>query len=91
MKKEFVRVAGITAGVILLLPFPFLGNSWRFNDYVLGVGVAALAIALIWLFIGLILVLIDSTRKTGQSFLLTAAILLLLSFTLCSTGGGLVG
>lgn len=88
MKKEFIKIAGISAAVILLLPFPFLGARWRGEDYVLGIGIAALGISLLWLFIGFILILIQSTRKTGQAFMLTGAILLLMSFTLCSSGGG---
>ncbi len=91
MKKEFTRVALVSAGAILLLPLPFMGGFNRMRDYLLGVGITALGIGIILLVTGFILVLIESSRKYGQAFLLTAALLFLASFTLCSTGGGLFG
>jgi hypothetical protein len=91
MTKELTRVVLISAAIILLLPIPFIEAYHPLRDYMLGVGITALGIAMLWILIGFVMVLIDSTRKFGQAFLLTAAMLLLVSFTLCSTGGGLLG
>lgn len=91
MKKEFIWVASISAGLILLVPYLLQTegpSAW--TDYAEVAGVFAFFIGLLWLLVGLILILIRSSRNAGQAFLWIAAILLFLSFTLFNAGDGLL-
>lgn len=82
MKKYLINIGWITGLVVLLLPAVFV-QEW--NGFL--IGVAALALSILWLFVGLVLSLGKSRKNKdmGQAFLITAGVLLLLSFTLCST------
>lgn len=85
MKKELTKIAGISGGAILLLPLLFVGSVHHLSDYLIGIGLSALGISVLWVFVGLIMLISQESRKMGQAFLLTAAVLFLVSFTLCST------
>jgi hypothetical protein len=86
-KPLFIRVFTICAGTGLLLPLLF--GMHTMSDYLLGVGIAALFISVIVLFSGGLIALGKQSRPLGQAMMLSGAILLLASFTLCSGGGGL--
>jgi uncharacterized membrane protein YdcZ (DUF606 family) len=88
LKKQFFRIAAVSAGLILFLPLFFMGQVNRLEDYLLCAGLVSLGVGLLWLLVGLIFLISENSRKTGQAFLLTAAILFLASLTLCTTGAG---
>jgi uncharacterized membrane protein len=48
------------------------------------VGLAALLLSLIYLVLGIILIIIKESRNAGMGMLLTAGIMLLVGFTVCS-------
>ncbi len=48
------------------------------------IGLVALIFSAIYLFVGIILILIPDARDVGKGMLLTAAILLLVGFAVCS-------
>jgi hypothetical protein len=100
MKKEFLLITSISAAIVLLVPIPFRNalNNWgsydsgptEWSDYAEVAGLLGVAVSLLWLLLGLILIFNQSSRKFGQAFLITAAIMLFLSFTFFSAGDGLL-
>lgn len=87
MSKEFSRVGLITGLLVIALPLTMLGGG--FESYLLGMGLTALGFACVMFFLGIILLLPKSSRNYGKAVLLTSGLLLLASFTLCSSTGSL--
>jgi hypothetical protein len=87
MTNEFTKVMLINAGIVLLLPITMLRGGA--DGYLIGVGITAFFVALLELVLGIVLLFPTSTRKYGQAMLLTTGLLLLGSFTVCSTSGSL--
>jgi hypothetical protein len=83
MQKHLLRVGLITVAVVLILPLLF--GPINLNDYQLSVGIVALGVALLEILVGLLMVIDPKTRQLGQAVLLISALMLLASFTLCST------
>lgn len=56
----------------------------RGNDVGAFIGLGALIFSAGYLFLGIVLIIIPDTRDVGKGMLLTAAILLLVGFAVCS-------
>lgn len=88
MKKSLWIAGGINA-VILLMAFLAGGEGSR-REGALVAGLVALALVGLNFLVGIILVIAsrqgEPARKNGLSLLLLSGILLLCSFTLCSSG-----
>jgi hypothetical protein len=84
MSKEFTRTAMIVG--ILTIVTPLLFGISALEDLLAGIAISALFYSVMSLPVGLILTLMRDSRPYGQALLLCSGILLLASFTLCSTG-----
>ncbi len=85
MKKETL----ITIAVCFILPILFtlatsVGNT---KDFFQILGLCFFCAALIYIIPGIILAIIESTRKVGMGILLSSALLLLVGFSVCSMVG----
>ncbi len=83
MSKEFTRVVLISLGIVLLGPLLALQSGP--DGYLIIVGISAFVLAMLELFLGVIFVIPKSTRNWGAGLLMTAGLLLLGSFTVCSS------
>ncbi len=84
-RTPFTNTLIIIAVITLLTPVPF-GAFDSFKNYLEAFSVSTFAISLLLLLPAIAISIPQGTRKVGQAMLLSSAVLLLLSFTLCSTG-----
>jgi hypothetical protein len=82
-RKALVRAAAICIGLPLLLPLLFGPLTMR--EYLMGFAIGLGLVNALSLFVGLIVSINPKSRVYGQAMMTTSAILLLVSFTLCST------
>lgn len=82
MNKEFTKVVLVSLGVVLLIPVTMLRGGG--DGYLIGIGITAFFVAIFELLVGFVLLFPGSTRNYGAAMLMTAGLLLLTSFTVCS-------
>ena len=75
--------------VSLLIPWLFVGvlatSGGSDNDFWASVGLAFIIATPVYLLVGIVLVIIEASRRVGQGVLLAALGLLVLGFSICST------
>ena len=88
LKKALYIVGGLAVGTVLLLPLFFGVNSSK--DYLEAIAFVSFFVGIFLFFTGILLVLISLGFKAvmpfAQACLIMSGIIMLLSFTLCSTG-----
>lgn len=86
MKKALYLIGGINLGILLLCS---LSDANSVNDYFVTMGILSFIVSLGNLIIGVLLLLVSIANKDivpyGKACLLSAGVLLLCGFTLCST------
>lgn len=83
MSKEFTKVSLVTLGITLVLPLTMLSGG--IDGYVVGVALTALGLACLMIPLAIIFLFPATTRSYGKAMLLASGILLLASFTICTT------
>jgi hypothetical protein len=86
LKKALYIIGGINLGILLLFSF---SDAHSVNDYFVMMGILSFIVSLGNLILGIILLVIGLASKEaipfGKACLLSAGVLLLCGFTLCST------